>query len=221
MPVRSEAALRSPVRVRTRLPWVAVTALSLIIAAVSTRYFLFNPNLVPPLFRSRLAAHDGWLLMHIGCGIIALAVGPFQFPAVFRNRHFTLHRWLGRAYLAAVLAGSIAGFRVAMNALGGPVSHAGFGLLAVLWFSTGAMAYIRARQLRFRSHREWMIRNFSLTFAAVTLRLWLPLLVGAFGIEFVTRYVTVSWLCWVPNVLVAEGLVRRGRNGPLIIARSA
>ncbi len=159
--------------------------------------------------------------MHIAGGVIALAVGPFQFPAAFRNRHLTLHRWLGRGYLVAVLVGSIAGLGVALNAFGGPVSHAGFGLLAVLWFSTGAMAYIRARQLRFRSHREWMIRNFSLTFAAVTLRLWLPLLVGAFGLEFVTSYVTVSWLCWVPNVLVAEGLVTRGRKGSLMIARSA
>jgi hypothetical protein len=46
--------------------------------------------------------------------------------------------------------------------------------LALAWLYTGAKAFSAARQRDFVAHRRWMIRNFSLTFAAVTLRLYLP-----------------------------------------------
>ena len=50
-----------------------------------------------------------------------------------------------------------------------------------------------------------MVRNFALTFAAVTLRLWLPgMVVG--GVPMEIAYPIVAWLCWVPNLIVAEAL---------------
>jgi hypothetical protein len=48
-----------------------------------------------------------------------------------------------------------------------------------------------------------MVRNFSLTFAAVTLRLYIPASVFA-GIDFAVAYPIIAWLCWLPNLLVAE-----------------
>jgi hypothetical protein len=45
-------------------------------------------------------------------------------------------------------------------------------------------------------------------FAAVTLRVELPLLIAAFQ-AFDPAYMMVSWSCWVPNLLVAEWIVRR------------
>ncbi len=56
-----------------------------------------------------------------------------------------------------------------------------------------------------------MIRNFALTGAAVTLRLWLPALQAASG-SFMDAYRTVVWLCWVPNAIAAE-IILRGRKG--------
>jgi uncharacterized membrane protein len=76
-------------------------------------------------------------------------------------------------------------------------------MLAVFWIVTAVFAYIRIRSYDLESHRRWMIRNYSLTFAAVTLRLWLPILMG-FGNEFPEAYATVAWLSWVPNLIVAE-----------------
>jgi hypothetical protein len=64
-----------------------------------------------------------------------------------------------------------------------------------------------------------MIRNFALTYAAVTLRLWLALLIAGQGVfatgqfdagaAFTNAYVIVPFLCWVPNILVAELLIAR------------
>jgi len=48
----------------------------------------------------------------------------------------------------------------------------------------------------------------ALTFAAVTLRLYLPSSMAA-GIPFEIAYPAIAWLCWLPNVAVAEWLVRR------------
>ena len=88
-------------------------------------------------------------------------------------------------------------------------THLGFGILAVLWFASGFEAYRMIRGGNIEAHRRWMIRNFALTLAAVTLRQYMPLMLFAFDWPFRHSYIAVSWLCWVPNVLVAEWMVRR------------
>jgi hypothetical protein len=30
--------------------------------------------------------------------------------------------------------------------------------------------------------------------------------------DFLVGYITVTWLCWIPNLIVAELMVRRGRT---------
>jgi hypothetical protein len=62
---------------------------------------------------------------------------------------------------------------------------------------------------RFDEHRRWMFRSFALTFAAVTLRIYLPLVQIA-GLDFLPAYRAIAWLCWVPNLVVIEhDLMRR------------
>ncbi|MFP5353783.1 MAG: DUF2306 domain-containing protein [Gemmatimonadota bacterium] len=97
---------------------------------------------------------------------------------------------------------------MATVAQGGIVSRLGFGALAVSWLSTLALAVWHARRREIAAHRRWMVRNFSLTLAAVTLRFYIPGTVMA-GIEFEKAYVFIAWLCWVPNLVVAEWMVRR------------
>jgi uncharacterized membrane protein len=125
-----------------------------------------------------------------------------------RNKYPLLHRWIGRVYLIAVLVGGTAGFYLGLTAIGGLTSRIGFVLLAVLWLSTGLMAYLRIRQGDVRSHKEWIIRNYALTLAGVTLRLWLPTFLSL-GFTFAETYTTVTWLSWFPNLLVAEFIIRK------------
>ena len=44
-----------------------------------------------------------------------------------------------------------------------------------------------------------MLRNFSLSLAAVSLHLYLPLS-AVLGIPFESAYPVIAWLCWVPNL---------------------
>jgi uncharacterized membrane protein len=186
--------------------------LSIAIAGVSARYFTFNPAVSAEILQARMATHDPWLFLHIGGGVVALAVGSFQFSRLLRTRYLNLHRWMGRIYLAAVAIGGVAAFRMALESFGGLPTHVGFGMLAVLWLATSAMAYLRVRERKVQAHREWMIRSFALTFAAVTLRIWLPLFAIALKVDILQAYDTISWLCWVPNLLVAQILVSQSRR---------
>ena len=53
-----------------------------------------------------------------------------------------------------------------------------------------------------------MIRSYALTLAAVTLRLYIPAALIS-GFSFEAAYPAISWLCWVPNLIVAEWIIRR------------
>jgi hypothetical protein len=96
---------------------------------------------------------------------------------------------------------------MALQSLGGPAAHAGFGLLAIAWLASTLIAYRYILQRNFDAHRSWMIRSYALTLAAVTLRLYIPLSQIA-GIPFEAAYPVIAWLCWVPNLAVAEWFVR-------------
>jgi len=185
---------------------------ALLIALVSFRYFILSPEVATgPPFAKRFAEYITPLLFHAGGGIVALCLGPWGFWAVLRNKYLSLHRWMGRIYLLAVLVGGIAGVYLAATAFGGLPARIGFGMLGVLWLGTGAMAYLRIRRGNVQVHREWMIRNYALTFAAVMLRIWLPVF-SALGYGFPEAYIAVAWVSWVPNLFVAEMIIRLGKT---------
>jgi uncharacterized membrane protein len=173
------------------------------IAVYSSTYFLRIPN------DEHFARYIFPLRLHIAGGIGALLAGPWQFSQKLRSRALNLHRWIGRFYLLEVALGSIAGFAMALVSEQGWPTHFGFGILAVLWFFTGLQAYRMIRRGNIEAHRQWMIRNFALTLASVTLRQYLPLMLFALHWPFPRSYITVSWLCWVPNLVVAEWMIRR------------
>lgn len=159
------------------------------------------------------------LYTHIGLGSVALVVGPAQFVAKLRARAPRVHRVLGRVYLIAVLIAATAGLVIAPFNAAGLVGLFGFGTLAILWLVTALRAYRAIRRRDIRSHQAWMIRNYALTFAAPTLRFWVSVLIlvqvalsgGDLDAEvaFANAYAAVPFLCWLPNLVVAEWLIRR------------
>ena len=185
-----------------------VAVMSVVIAVVSLRLFVLPET--APLLKLKTGVYRVALLAHAGAALVALAVGPFQFSDRLRRRSPQVHRRMGYAYFAGVFLGGGVGLFSALGAEGGLSARVGFLLLGVGWLASAWMALAAIRRGDVAGHREWMVRNFALTFAAVTLRIWLPALTVATG-SFIDAYRTVAWLCWVPNAVVAEFLVRRGR----------
>ncbi len=167
----------------------------------------------PELLQSNI-----WLTafyQHIFFGAIAMLTGWSQFSKRIRNRNLKLHRTLGKVYLVSVILSGLAGFYLALFANGGMVSILGFSGLAIGWLSTSILAYLSIRKKEIDQHQYWMIRSYAFCWAAVTLRIWLPLFQFGMGIEFITAYRIIAWLCWVPNLLVAEIIVRNVKSSRL------
>lgn len=180
--------------------------LALGVTLVSARYLLpVIPFPAPPMVL-QMEARPIAMLAHVGGGVIALALGSFQL-VTWRGPRRIWHRCAGRVYVLACLVSAVAGFWLALHASAGPVATAGFGGLAVAWFGTTVMGWRKAVAGEFAQHRRWMIRSLSLTFAAVTLRIMLPM-IALTGLEFDVGYRAISFLCWVPNLLLVEAWLR-------------
>jgi len=178
--------------------------LALFVALVATRYLMPGmPGGAPPVMANRFA--DPFLPIHAAAAALALFIGPFQFWGRRDGRRAVWHRLSGALYMAAFLIGSAAGLVLAVGTTSGPVAAAGFGLLAVFSLFTTGQGLRAVLAGRYAEHRRWMIRSFALALAAVTLRLYLPL-AAALGQDFTPAYVVISWLCWVPNLILAEWL---------------
>jgi hypothetical protein len=148
-----------------------------------------------------------FLLIHAAGAGTALLTVPFQFlPAIRRRR--AVHRWVGRTYAAAVVIGGAAGLALSLGTTAGPIAGVGFGLLAVTWLYVTGQGWLTARARRFDEHRRWMIRSFALTFAAVTLRIYMPAAMLA-HLDAAQAYRAIAWLAWVANLMVAELYLRR------------
>lgn len=150
--------------------------------------------------------------VHIGFGGVALLVGWLQFVKRFRNRYLSIHRNLGKVYLVSIGLSGISGLYIAFFATGGVIPITGFSGLAIAWMFTTYRAYTSILERNTNAHEAWMIRSYAMCFAAVTLRIWLPLMQFGMGIEFINAYRIVAWLCWVPNLFVAEMIVRSVRT---------
>jgi uncharacterized membrane protein len=200
-----------------RVGYLALVVLSLGVAGYAIAVYGFLPLgvVVHPDMRTTFEAHRAGILLHVFAAMFGLLLGPFQFWARLRSERPRVHRAMGRLYLGVgVLTGGLAGLYMAFHAFGGPVARSGFVGLAILWLYTGLRAYLAIRAGDVTTHRRWMVRNFSLTFTAVMLRLWLPLSQVA-GVPFERAYPVVAWLSWVPNLVVAELLFNRRRGASI------
>ena len=188
--------------------WSVMTLLALGVAAYgAVAAFLSLDGNLPSMThhfpdRTKAAA------LHFGVGGLALVLGPWQFLPALRRKVPAVHRWIGRTYVLSCLVSGCAALVLSQQTHTGLDSQVGFVLLAMLWLITTLIGFRRAWDREFRAHREWMIRSFALTLAAVTLRFYLPSS-QALGIPFETAYPVIAYACWVPNILIAEWMVRR------------
>jgi hypothetical protein len=215
MPAQA-AAQQSPNAVRPRWPgaiaWSLMTLLSLYVAAHGLSYLLGAQ--APPIVEDN-AMGMTVLVVHAGAAGVALLIGPLQFLEFIRKRARSVHRWTGRVYLLACLVGGVSGGLLAPFTAAGPIAAFGFLLLALIWLWVNALGWRAAATKRdYDDHKNWMIRSFALTLAAVTLRLYLPVAMIA-GFDFVSAYQWIAWLAWVPNLAIAEMWIASRRKPSL------
>ncbi|PJJ83605.1 DUF2306 domain-containing protein [Mucilaginibacter auburnensis] len=197
---------------RKRIVWFLIGVLAILIGLYPLKYLLSTGTV------GILNGKPDWLLnsliwkisfyTHIVLGGVALSIGWLQFNDKLRLSKPRIHQFIGKIYVISVLLSSFSGFYIALFADQGFWASLGFSCLAVIWFYTTFMAYLTVRNRQFIRHRNMMIYSYAACFAAVTLRIWLPVLIITIG-DYSISYIIVAWLSWIPNLLAAYLIVKK------------
>lgn len=189
-----------------------MTLLALMLFATTMIYWSFRPDVNFLLSKQNLVDYFPWrfaFYVHIAGGMLSIASGPFQFINTIRKRFPAFHRHLGKVYAASILLiGAPTGLYMAFFANGGWPASIGFVLMALLWFHTTLMGIQTIRKGNIASHKRWMTRSFALTFSAVTLRLWVPVLSLYSELSPLSVVIITAWISWLFNLLFVELLFK-------------
>lgn len=191
-------------KIKMTLFWIG----SLSVALMSYRFLPLGLETAFPDMAVHIENLNLVFLLHVSAAPLALALGVFQLWPWLRVKIPMLHRYTGRLYVLAVFVAGLSSLIMALNSFDRPSAALGFGLLSVFWLATTFRGIQLARARDFAAHRVWMIRSYALTFAAVTLRIYL-LMFSMAGFTYMEASIYLAWMCWVPNLIFAEWLLRK------------
>lgn len=159
--------------------------------------------------------------IHVFTSILIITSGLFQFSKTILNKYTKIHRVSGTVYLiATLLISGPAALVMSFYANGGYPAQASFVILSILWLGSTFLAYYFLRRKDYESHGKWMVRSYALTLSAVSLRLYSYLFnVFYFNMDPVNLYILLSWMSWIPNLILAEILIKRGLVSRLLDQR--
>ncbi len=183
--------------------------LTISVAIASWRFLVGGVAATMEIVAHNLESRAIPLYAHLIFGPLAMFLTPFQFWNGLRLKRPKLHRWIGKLTITSIVIASISAMFIALFTTAGMLALTGFFTLGVLWLVITLIAFNHIRNGNVRQHKRWMIRSAALTFAGVTLRIWLPVFFIFTRFEFEQFYPAVAWLCWVPNILIAEWWLRR------------
>ncbi|MDQ1088366.1 DUF2306 domain-containing protein [Siphonobacter sp. SORGH_AS_1065] len=192
--------------------WILFATMAILIGLYPTLYLFLDKKFgLLSTKDNGLFKNIFWSLsfyIHIISGGLALLIGWTQFSKKIRARNLTLHRQIGKIYVISALISALTSLYIAIYSTGGLFTSLGFICLGFIWFYTTLTAFIQIKKGMIANHEKMMLYSYALCFAAVTLRIWLPLLVILFN-DFISAYKIVAWLCWIPNLLIAFLIIKR------------
>jgi len=157
------------------------------------------------------SAHAPILLVHAVGGLAMLGLGTAAIYIGWTRKYFKGHRWFGYGYLVVGGTGAMAALALSVIAPHEPRSlYVATGTLAAAWLGVAAMAWRAAKNRRFDSHREWMIRSYVLSWTFVGCRMAnLLTLFPTLRLEAVTAQI---WMFWIVPYLLCEFALQWGRG---------
>lgn len=191
----------------------ALAFFSFLMLRITLPYFSLEHNVRFLQIKQWVIENDVWrfaFFTHVFSSIFLLMAGFTQFSSPFKKRYSVLHPFVGKMYVFMLLfVSGPAGLIMGVYANGGWTSQVAFVTLSILWLWTTAKAWQAIRARNFIAHGEWMIRSYALTLSALTLRAWKFLIVIVLHPRPMDVYMIVAWLGWIPNLMIAEWLIRR------------
>ncbi len=156
------------------------------------------------------ALHPVLAYAHILPGVVYLVGAPFQLSRSFRERHFTVHRRMGRVLIPAGITAGI--FAIVFGTLFpfGGLSEASATVVFGIYFVTALVtAFVAIKGGDVTRHRQWMIRAFAIGLAVGTIRVWIGLFQGFGLLSLEDSFGVAFWISFVLHALVAELYLRK------------
>lgn len=179
---------------------------------ITLPYLTLQNNVAFLRIKQWIVSNRIWLTsfyIHVFTSSFCLLAGFTQFSTHLLKKQPTLHRNLGYMYVSTIIfLSGPSGLIISFYANGGIMSQTAFALLAMLWLATTYLGFHYAKKGDFMQHRKYLIRSYAFTLSAVTLRSWKYIIVLFFRPHPMDLYQLVAWLGWVPNIILAEILIR-------------
>lgn len=199
---------------------LALALVSFLMIRITVAYSSLRGDVDFLLTKQRVYSISWWrasFYTHVFTSCFVLIAGFTQFSRWLLRRYPRVHRRMGWAYfLIVTMVSGPAAWVMALYANGGLPARTSFTFLATLWIGFTLAAGYYAIRKRFALHGAYMLRSYALTLSAITLRLYTLILDMTTLASPRDIYITTAWLSWVPNLLVAEWLIRRGLAEKLI-----
>lgn len=201
--------------VRTVIRWLlGIIVLLLVVSLSLNALSYFNFNFTYGFLRLKQAAiATGWYLpayySHVLAAGLILILGLFQLRTTLSLRWRKLHRFLGKCYAYGILFFAAPGGLVMSFFINrGAWVLTSFILQSIGWFVFTALAVSAVKKGNIEEHGRWMWRSYALTFAAVTLRLYVFLFTSSYDMSAPEAYGIIAWLSWTVNLVVVEIYLR-------------
>lgn len=136
---------------------------------------------------------------HFLGGAVALITASIQ---LWLKPGSSAHKLTGYAYVISVTMSAAGGFYLAFHSHLGWSTGISFLILDALWVFCTFYGILLVLICKPENHHRWMLRSLAFTFAAVSLRLQLPLLLLVTDID--TAYLIVAWSSWIINLILIE-----------------
>ncbi|GHM99615.1 hypothetical protein WSM22_11050 [Cytophagales bacterium WSM2-2] len=191
-----------------RFFWVLLFVLGAALTLNTLYYFNFDSSYGFLRIKQAAVASGIYLpfyYFHVLIAGLILIAGFIQVSKWFRSRYIKFHRKTGYFYVFGIL------FFAAPGALGmsffvdrGPMVLTSFLLQCGLWFYFTLEAFRKIRKKDIIAHELWMWRSFSLTLAAITLRVYIFCSSFYFNLNQPLAYAIIAWASWLPNLMLIE-----------------
>ncbi|NJB93701.1 hypothetical protein GGR72_002027 [Xanthomonas arboricola] len=200
-PMRDGVAVaggRPVARVAWGLLWLALAALA---AEFMRHVYLKYAALESPAYAMFLTRR-GWLWLHLGGGAAGIALGTLQFVTQRWRSQAWVHRWVGRVYVAGMLAAMLGAAGLIATSPAPMAIRVAFAATEAAWLvvaSAGLVAIFRGQVGR---HQRWMVRAYLVTLAPVVFRIALYAAVGADIAPSPGTIAALLWASWAVPLLI-------------------
>ena len=196
--------------------WIPIIFFSLLLVKNTLPYFSFRQDFGFIQERAVLflkPVYQYSFYTHIFAGMFCILAALTQFSSYILKKRKAIHVWMGKLYVFVVIVlGAPTGLYMSFFAKGSFAERLLFMFMASYWLFATIKGLQAIKQKNILSHKNWMIRSYSMAMTAVTFRVY-HILFYYYGVDHLHNYEISLWISVLGNMLLAEYFIfRKSRN---------